>query len=557
MLRSLTVQGFGLIDRTSVELKPGLNAFTGETGGGKSMVIDALGFVFGERAGPDVVRAGSDKATVFAELFVNGAALTWLRENGLEADDDALVLSREYSSTGRSSARVNGKPVTAGQLRELADIVLDVVGQHEHQRLLQPAQHLELLDAYAGEATLAKRSEVAALVGESRAIARELEELRTSGDQSLRALEDARFAAQEIREAKLEPGELEALRERRTMLAHAAKIAQAVETAIEAIDDADRGATTQLGRAAAALGGVSSYASSLRDFNDQAKGLQSSAQDLSFALAALREEGAFDPAQLDEVEDRLALLERVLRKYGPTVEDALAACARFEAAAGKLENREGEMRRLETAKAEGESKLREAAADLTKQRKAAASRLATRVESELQRLNMRGATFACSIEPANEIASSGADRIEFVAALNPKEPQRAIAKSASGGELARLLLALKLAFAKVDPHPVVVLDEIDAGIGGAAARAVGERIAELAGDVQVLCVTHLAQIATFAAHNVVMEKMTKQGRSVIAARTLSGKEEVRAEIARMLAGDSESNEALRHAESLLKKRQAG
>jgi DNA repair protein RecN (Recombination protein N) len=557
MLRSLTVQGFGLIDRTSVELKPGLNAFTGETGGGKSMVIDALGFVFGERAGPDVVRAGSDKATVFAELFVNGAALAWLRDNGLEADDDALVLSREYSSGGRSSARVNGKPVTAGQLRELADIVLDVVGQHEHQRLLQPAQHLDLLDAYAGEATVAKRSEVASLVSETRAIARELDELRTAGDQSLRALEDARFAAQEIREAKLEPGEVEALRERRSILAHAAKIAQAVETAIEAIDDSDRGATTQLGRAAVALGGVSSYASSLREFSDQAKGLQSSAQDLSFALAALREEGAFDPAQLDEVENRLALLERVMRKYGPTLEDALVARARFEAAAGKLENREGEMRRLEAAKLEHESKLREAAAELTKHRKAAASRLATRVESELQRLNMRGATFACSIELANEIASSGGDRIEFVAALNPKEPQRPIAKSASGGELARLLLALKLAFAKVDPHPVVVLDEIDAGIGGAAASAVGERIAELAETVQVLCVTHLAQIATFAGHNVVMEKMNKQGRAVIVARSLSGKEDVRAEIARMLAGDSESNEALRHAEALLKKRKAG
>ncbi|MBV8171859.1 MAG: AAA family ATPase, partial [Candidatus Eremiobacteraeota bacterium] len=339
MLRTLTVEGFGLIDRTSVELGSGLNAFTGETGGGKSMVIDALGFVFGDRAGADIVRSGADKAAVFAEVQPNERARGWLRENGLEADDDALVLSREYTSAGRSSARVNGKPVTAGQLRELADIVLDVVGQHEHQRLLQPAAHLDMLDDYAGSAAREKRAEVAALVTAARQAERELNELRTSGDQSLRALEDARFAAAEIRDAKLEAGEVERLRERRAMLAHAAKIAQAVESAIDAIDDADRGATTQLGRASSALGGVSSFAASLRDFAEQAKGLQSAAQDLSFSLAALREEGAFDPGQLDEVEDRLALLERIMRKYGPTVEDAMAAQERFEAQTHKLENR--------------------------------------------------------------------------------------------------------------------------------------------------------------------------------------------------------------------------
>lgn len=554
MLRTLTVEGFGLIDRTSVDLGRWLNAFTGETGGGKSMVIDALGFVFGERAGPDIVRAGAEKAVVFAELETDADVQAWLHDSGFDAEGDALVLSRDYSAQGRSSARINGKPATAGQLRELADMMLDVVGQHEHQRLLQPAQHLELLDAYAGPAALEKRACVAELVAKRHASDDALHELRTSGEHSLRALEDARYAAREIAEAKLEPGELETLRERRTMLAHAAKIAEAVDHAIGAIDDADRGATTQLGRAAAALGGVASYAASLREFSDQVKGLQSAAQDLSFSLGGLREEGAFDPAQLDAVEDRLAQLERILKRYGPTVEDAVAARERFENAASKLEHRDEEIRRLQEEAKACESELRAAAGALTKARKDAAGKLAARVESELQALGMRGATFACVVEPLDEVASHGADRVEFVAALNPKEPQRPIAKSSSGGELARLLLALKLTFAKVDPHPVVVLDEIDAGIGGAAARAVGERIAELAQTAQVLCVTHLAQIATFAQHHVVMEKTTRQGRSVISARALGEKEEVRAEIARMLAGDADSAEALKHAEALLKRK---
>ena len=554
MLRTLTVQGFGLIDRTSVDLEPGLNAFTGETGGGKSMVIDALGFVFGERAGSEIVRAGAEKASVFAELEASAPVSAWLRANGLEAEGDELVLSRDYSAQGRSSARINGKPATTGQLRELADMLLDVVGQHEHQRLLQPAQHLELLDAYAGPAAAERRAHVAELVCELRRLRDEAHELRTSGEHSLRALEDARYAAREIADAKLEPGELETLRERRTILAHAAKIAEAVDGALTALDDADRGATTQLGRAAAALGGVASYAAALREVSEQIKGLQSAAQDVSFALAGFREEGAFDPGQVDTVEDRLAQLERILKRYGPAVEDAIAARERFEAAASKLEHRDEEIRRLEEAAETCNTELRAAAAALTKVRKEAAGRLAARVESELQRLNMRGATFACSIEPLDEVTGHGADRVEFVAALNPKEPQRPIAKSASGGELARLLLALKLTFAKVDPHPVVVLDEIDAGIGGAAARAVGERIAELAQTAQVLCVTHLAQIATFANHHVVMEKVNRQGRSVITARALEEKADVRAEVARMLAGDADSAEALKHAEALLRRK---
>lgn len=553
MLRTLTVEGFGLIDRTSVDLESGLNVFTGETGGGKSMVIDALGFVFGERAGPDVIRAGSQKAVVFAELDANRATQDWLRANDLEADGDALVISRDYAVSGRSSARVNGKPVTAGQLRELADIVLDVVGQHEHQRLLQPSQQLELLDAYAGSPAIEKRAEVATLVARSRELARLLDELRNSGELSLRALEDARFAASEIAAAKLEPGEIETLRERRSILAHAAKIAEAVENAIGAIDDPDRGATTQLGRAGAALGSVASYAQSLAEFAEQAKGLQAVAQDLSFALAALREEGAFEPTQLDEVEDRLAVLERILKKYGPRIDDVVAARERFEAIAGRLENREEEMQRLEGERAQSERTLQAAATALSQIRRQASAKLASRVEAELQQLSMRGATFVCAVEPLEHMTLTGADRVEFQAALNPKEPLRPIARSASGGELARLLLALKLTFAKVDPHPLVVLDEIDAGIGGAAARAVGERIARFAQSAQVLCVTHLAQIATFAQHHVVMEKTTKQGRAVISARALRGREEVRSEIARMLAGDAESSEALRHAEALLKR----
>ncbi len=555
MLRSLTVEGFGLIERTSVELEAGLNAFTGETGGGKSMVVDALGFVFGDRAGADLVRAGSPKAAVFAELEPTPAISTWLQERGLEAEGEVLVLNREMTSQGRTSARVNGKPVTASQLRELADIVLDVVGQHEHQHLLQPSRHLALLDAFAGGAAGERRAKVASLAAELRATRTDAEKLRADESQALRAIEDAKYAAREIAEAKLEPGELESLRERRALLANAAKIAQAVDSALAALDDPERGATTQLGRAATALAPLAPLVAQLRDRSDELRGLQSAAQDVSFGLAALTDDAAFDPAQLDEVEDRLALLERILKKYGPTAEEAVAAEKRFTETARKLEHRGEEIAKLDSRVAALLDELTAAAMQLRETRLVAARALSATVESELHSLGMRGATFRCAVDPLDgEPGPTGADRVEFYAALNPKEPERSIAKAASGGELSRMLLALKLAFAEVDPHPVVVLDEIDAGIGGATARAVGERIAQLARNAQVLCVTHLAQIATFAGRHVVMSKVTSRGRATIAARFLSDRAEVRAEVARMLAGDAESSEALKHAESLLKKR---
>jgi len=556
-LRSLTVEGFGLIDRTTADVGPGLNAFTGETGSGKSMVIDALGFAFGERAGADVVRAGAARACVFVEMESAPEAGAWLAENGFSDDDlDAggpLVVSREITAGGRSSARINGRPATAGQLRELSQIMLDVVGQHEHQVLLQPARHLAMLDAYAGDAALSLRARCCAVVDELRALHAEMDSLRVDDARLERLLEDARFAAREIAGANLQEGELERLRERRTLFAHATKIAQAVDLAMGALADGDRGAVTSLGRAAKAMDGVSTIGAQLGEIAQNIRGLQSAAQDVAASLAALNDEGALDPGRLDEVDDRVAVIEALLKKHGPGVADVLEAGKHSAAEADRLERRDQEIAQVEAHIREREKSLAQAAAELSRERSAAGARLAERAQSELRELGMVGAMFSCAVEPrAGGIGASGGDAVEFLAALNPNEPLRAITKAASGGELSRLLLALKLAFADVDPHPIVVLDEIDAGIGGAAARAVGARIAELSRRAQVLCVTHLAQIAAFADHHVALTKVVRKGRTIVEAGSLSGRVAVRTEIARMLAGDGESAEALRHAEALLR-----
>ncbi len=555
-LRTLTVEGFGLIDRTTVELEPGLNVFTGETGSGKSMVIDALGFAFGARAGPDVVRAGSAKAAVFAEVEPNEAVRRWLGDNGFDAGagaGEAIVVSREMLAQGRSSARINGNPATATQLRELADLLLDVVGQHEHTRLARPALHGELLDEFAGAAARERRAEVGRLHARSRELRAEIDSLRRSEALAERELADARYASEEIATARLRPGEVEELRERRALLANAAMIALAFASATDALDANDRGAITMLGKAAAALDHAAGYAPALAEFAESARGLQGAVSDLRSEIASRADDVESDPSALDVIEDRIALIERLSKKYGRTIEEIEAAGKRFAEDADTLERRDQEIARLERELEACASALGRAAAALTDVRVASADALSARVAGELAALDMRGSTFRCAVDPRPDgIGHDGADRVEFFASLNVKEPERPIARAASGGELARLLLALKVALADVDPHPIVVLDEIDAGIGGVAARAVGARIASLARSVQVLCVTHLAQIAAHGDEHVSLTKTTSKGRVSIEARVLSSEDELRTEIARMLSGDEKGSEALKHAEALLR-----
>jgi len=518
------------------------------------MVIDALGFAFGDRADPGLVRAGAAKAAVFVEMEPNGVMLAWLADNGFEGDaGEPVVISRDLAAQGRSSARINGKPATAAQLRELADQLLDVVGQNEHARTAMPARHRELLDAFGGSRVSELRESVAALHAQAKDLHARLDASVMSEADALRALEDARYAAREIEAARLKAGEFETLRERRNVLANAAKIAQAMHVAREAIDASDAGAVASLGRAASALDGIAGLSGPLSELRDQARGLQGAVQDFAIAVAAVADVEPAAPAELETVEDRLALLENLAKKYGPTIQAVVEAGQRFAAKAQSLEQRDEEIAHLRERLDACERDLARAAAGLTAERKKAATALAARVQQELGALGMRGATFRCGVDSRPDgIGPSGADRVEFFASLNPNEPERPIAKAASGGELSRLLLALKVALADVDPHPIVVLDEIDAGIGGAAARAVGSRIARLARSVQVLCVTHLAQIAAFADEHVALEKVPLKGRVIIQARVLEGREEKAAEIARMLSGDSSGKEALRHAESLLR-----
>jgi DNA repair protein RecN (Recombination protein N) len=554
MLRQLEIEGFGLIDRAGVEFADGATMFTGETGSGKTMLIGALDFVLGARAGGDVVRRGSRKALVTLTFDPGESLRSRFSEDGFELDSGELAtLAREMSDGGRSSLRINGRASTAAQVREIRDAIAEIVGQHEAQRLLAAGYHLELLDRFAGDNALALRTTVEAAHARAEAAARALVRLTQDERAASERYDDAAFAVREIDEARLGTGEGERLAERRVYLENVERIARSLHAAHEALASDEGGATGALGATGAALAGVAAFDAGFREAAQRAAALQAEAIDLATELARARDAAEYDPAELEAINARLGLIERLRRKYGASIEDIVAAAERARIVVDEYENRDRRVAKLEAANAAAERELRDAARALSALRSRAATALRKRVLAEFGEVALASGRFEVAIEPLEQIAAYGAERVEFLFAANAGEPPRPLARVASGGELSRVLLALVVALAGArDSRSALVFDEIDAGVGGATATAVGARIGELARRGQVICVTHLAQLATWADRHYVLDKVEKKGETTIAVRAIAGAKEREAEVARMLSGESH-DAALRHARTLLAK----
>jgi DNA repair protein RecN (Recombination protein N) len=554
MLRRLEIESYGLIARAEVEFADGATIFTGETGSGKTMLLGALDFALGARAGSDAVRRGASKALVTLVFDPDEALRERLASEGFELDHGELgTIAREMSENGRSSVRVNGRPATAAYVRDMGDSVAEIVGQHETQRLLSATYHLALLDRFAGDAALALREAVASAHADAANAQAELARLTRDESQSRQRYDDACFSLRELEEARLEPEEVERLTERRSYLDNVERIASALHAAHEALAGEETSATAALGMADAALAGVGKFNAALRHMAQRASGLQADAADLSADVARALESADYDPLELESINARLASIERLKRKYGGDVNDLLAHARR---ARETIEDYESRDRRLAAEHAAAQSaarRLSEAAAALTEARKKAAARLCKRVVAELSEIALRSARFEVAFEPLEKIAGHGGENAEFLFAANAGEPARPLARVASGGELSRVLLALVVALAQArDAQGALVFDEIDDGIGGATATAVGARIGELARRSQVICVTHLAQLATWADRHYVLDKIEGKGETTIAVRIIRGAKEREAEIARMLSGETH-DAALRHARALLKR----
>jgi DNA repair protein RecN (Recombination protein N) len=548
-LRRCTIENVGLIARAEVPFSGGLTAFSGETGSGKTMLLGALQLALGERASPDLVGRDADGARVTLEVDPDDALRRRFAADGfgIDPDEDATFV-REVQRGGKSSARINGRPATAAQLRAYGETLVDFVGQHEQQRLLSGTYQTDLLDRFAGDEALELRERVAASYAAAGALDMQLAALETNAGRALAEAEFARFAAAEIASAKLSAAEEAGLRERRSYLANAARIAEALEAARGAIGEREGSAVDAIGAAAGALGGIARLGESLAELHARTGALQDEARELAVALSRERDRADLDPEQAEEIGARLDAIERLKQKYGPSVEAVIEAGEQFAVAAAAYDAKDERAAELRAERDALAARFRSDAQRLSDLRASAARELERRVASELPALAMKHAQFAVAIEPIDEPGARGAERATFALAANRGETPRPLARAASGGELSRTLLALVVVLAGGD-GATLVFDEIDAGIGGATANAVGVRLGALARATQVVCVTHLAQIASWADANVTLRKHEARGRTRIDAVPLA-RDEVRQEVARMLSG-SATAVALEHADALL------
>jgi DNA repair protein RecN (Recombination protein N) len=550
MLRELRIRNLAVVEAAAVPFGPGLNVLTGETGAGKSILLDALLLVAGARGSSDLVRADADSATVEAVFALppRSAARAVLDDAGLAPEDGEVVVRRELSRAGRHRAFVNDSPVTVALLERLGEHLVEVHGQHEHQRLLEPVRQLELLDRVA-EAEDAREG-VAALHAKYHAARDELERTRAAARDRAQREDLLRFQVAELDAARLRPGEEEELRAERRRAQHAERFGAGLAEASALLDD-DRDAA--VGRLARAMRLLHELGRLDPAFAAPAEPLEAARLQLEEALVAVRALAAtvvVEPGRLEAVDDRLDALARLRRKYG----DSEAAMLLFRDEAARELDR---LARHDEVVAEGERALAELRGELAAtaealgaRRRAAAARLAPLVERQLRALGMERASFRIALSSAalEEMSPRGRDRVEFRLSTNPGEEVRPLARIASGGELSRTMLALKAVLARADRVPTTVFDEVDAGIGGRVAGVVAQALAHASERAQVLCVTHLAPIAAVAGHHVRVTKGVRGGRTRVHAAVLAGEERV-AELARMLGGDGET--ARRHARTLL------
>jgi DNA repair protein RecN (Recombination protein N) len=555
MLVELGVENYAVIESIRVRFHRGLNLLSGETGSGKSIVVDALALLLGGRASAEMIRAGADKARITGifELTPTPSLSAILENAGIEIEDHELLIEREILANGKSRAFVGNRPATAALLRDLAPHLGDIHGQHDQQQLFSSSVQREMLDAFANAQALL--DETASLFAKWRKATAELEDLDRTGQEKLRLADLWSFQRSEIEAVSPEPAEDVALDNERRVLRNMVRIEETAGAAYAALYDAPESATAQLGSVVKKLEELSRIDESIGDVLATLKPASIALDEAAHTLRHYISKLEADPARLDHVEERLAALEKLKRKYGATVEEVLVFLdeARRNLAAVEHSSEHRDSLRKEVASLE--KAFATTTAKLTATRKQAAKQLSARVEGELGSLAMDKTRVEIRIAPASW-SESGADTVEFLISPNVGEEPKPLDKIASGGEISRVALALKTCTAPAKPpknaaHRTLVFDEVDAGVGGSAAEAVGRRLKRLAATSQVLCVTHLPQIAGFADHHYSVEKHSAKGRTYASIEELTPEQRTR-EIGRMLSGERVTPEALRHAEQLMK-----
>jgi DNA repair protein RecN (Recombination protein N) len=561
MLKELNIKNFAIIDQLRVEFAPGLNVFTGETGAGKSIVVDALNLALGERASADLIRTGCQEAVVEAAFELNGRGtkeiVSLLSDQGIEAiSGEDLIVRRVLSSSGKNKVYINGSLANLTTLSALGANLADIHGQHEHQSLLALDRQMDMLDSFGGLESI--REAVSQSYYRLLDVRKELAALEM-GERDRAQREDMlRFQKNEIEAAMLKPGEDAELANEQKVLANSEKLAGLAAMVDETLYAADASVLSNLKKAVNGLREIAEIDNRLSGPAQLCESGRAQIEEAAREVSSYRESAEFDPKRLEEIGDRLDLIQKLKKKYGSTIEEIIQFGAEATADLERMERSTEEIERLKSEIQAIKFGLTDKAEELTKKRGAAGRDLEKKVEAELGHLGMKKTVFSVKItqEPGGDtldgrkLGPRGADRVEFLISPNPGEEPKPLAKTASGGELSRIMLALKTILIEGDEIPTLVFDEVDAGIGGAVAEEVGKKLKRIAAKHQVFCITHLPQIASMATSHYGVAKSIKKDRTSTEVRLLEAQERVD-EIARMLGGKTITDATIKHAEEMI------
>ena len=547
MLSLLHIENIAVIECADISFHKGFNVLTGETGAGKSIVIDAISAILGERAYRDMIRTGTDKASVRA-VFTDVPELAWFEENGVEYDAETII-QREVYLDGRNVCRVNGTLVTVTILRKLGVQLINIHGQHDSASLFDEENHLRYLDAFADNEAI--REAYTGKYAEVMQLRREIQRMTMDEGEKLRRMETLRYQIEEISKAGLEAGEDEALEERRKILQNAEKLSEGMHTAVECLygsDDTD-GAASLLAEAERELARLSRFTDVFSGLHEKIADLMYQVQDAAEEVRDARNDLSYSADELEQIESRLDVIHRLRRKYGATCEDILQYLEDAKKELDEIEFADDHLERLKSKCEKAEKTAWDVAEELRKSRYLAAEQLSERILSELAQLDMPKVQFSCEFTEL-ELAANGADAVAFYMSANTGEALKPLSKVASGGELARIMLAMKNVLAEQDMVSTLIFDEVDTGVSGRAAQKVAEKLRSVAETKQVLCVTHLPQLAALASTHLLIAKEERSGRTFTTVTPLDVEGRKR-ELARIIGGANITDTTLKSAEEML------
>lgn len=552
MLQELSIKDFAIIDEIQISFQPKMTVLTGETGAGKSIIIDALGLLAGGRGSTEFIRKGEKKAVIQGLFTLPREANTYniLEEYGIDSEDGQIILQRDLYRGGRNICRINGMMVNLATLRKVGETLIDIHGQNEHQELMKPENHIDLLDEY-DKKTSQLRNQYQVVYQNYRKLKLSMEKKEADEKAWAQRLDMLNFQVKEIEEAGLKINEEDELVEEKNKLDNFQAIHDALELSYQILSGEKIDVVGNLGNAMNELSDVSDLSENLQEINtkisDAFYSLEDAARDISDELDSMEWNGE----RLNEIEERLELIHQLKRKYGDTIEDILHYHSRIEKELREMENAEQNSEKQERQLSEALEKVKELAIKLSKQRKKSAKKLEKMIHEQLSVLYMDKAVFEVKCLNNSKLYSKGIDKVEFYIQTNPGEEMGPLAKIASGGELSRIMLALKTIFSQKMGVTSIIFDEVDTGVSGRVAQAIAEKISQISNNSQVLCITHLPQVAAIADNHYYISKSVNDGRTETSLKELDEKQKIR-EIARMLSGSEITELTLKHAEELIK-----